>query len=291
MNFIAYSDESYLTGRYKSIATFSFPEKAHSHIRSELFSILKDSDVTEFKWHKLKNAKYRLCALKLIDAVIGFLGRYDVRIDVLIWDTQDSRHRVLGRDDTANFERMFFHLHSQALKRRPREAGWKIYPDRRLEIDWETVSLCLQAVGKRVEVIDLPLLDSFFADSYYQIHEFSEVESHEHPCCQIADLFAGLAVFSKTHYLPFKEWTRKNIPSLRLFQENDPVISNREVNRFDVLKYLNQCCKSEKLGVSLNTFGCLCTRNPSYPINFWHYVPQHEQDKAPSKLEIRKGGD
>ena len=212
MNFIAYSDESYLTGRYKSIATFSFPEKAHSYIRSELFSILKDSGVTEFKWHKVKNAKYRLCALKLIGAVIGSLGRYDARIDVLIWDTRDSRHRVPGRDDTANFERMFFHLHSQALRRRPRNAKWKIYPDRRLDIDWEAVSLCLQAIGRRIEVVELSLLNSFFADSYYQVQEFSQVESHEHPCCQIADLFAELAVFSKTHYLPFKEWTKKNNP-------------------------------------------------------------------------------
>ena len=84
MNFIAYSDESYLSGRYKSIATFSFPEKARSYIRPELLNILRDSDVSEFKWHKVKNAKYRLCAIKLIDAVFSFLGRYDVRIDVLI---------------------------------------------------------------------------------------------------------------------------------------------------------------------------------------------------------------
>ncbi len=289
MNFIAYSDESYSTERFRSIATFSFSEKVYGYIRSELLNILKESDVSEFKWHKLKDAKYRFCALKLVEAVIGFLGKYDVRIDVLIWDTQDSRHQVPGRDDTANFERMFFHLHSQALKRRPRNARWKIYPDRRLEIDWETVALCLQAVGKRIEVIDLPLLNSFFADSYYQIREFSEVESHEHPCCQVADLFAGLAVFSKTHYSPFKEWRKKKIPSLGLFQENDPVISNREVNRFDVLKYLNDCCKKKKLGVSLDTFGCLCTRNPRYPINFWHYEPQHDQDKAPSKKVNLKG--
>jgi len=56
MNFVAYSDESYTTAeRYRSIATFSFPEKAHGHIRSELHNILKDSDVSEFKWHKARN--------------------------------------------------------------------------------------------------------------------------------------------------------------------------------------------------------------------------------------------
>jgi hypothetical protein len=285
MKFIAYSDESYSTAeRYRSVATFSFPMDSHQQIRSELFGILKGSDVSEFKWHKLKDAKHRFCAIKFIEAIMGFLQKHQARIDVLIWDTHDSRHRIQGRDDTANFERMFFHLHNQALKRRPRNASWKIYPDRRLEIDWETVALCLQAVGKRVEVIELPLLNSFFADSYYQIQEFSEVESNEHPCCQVADLFAGLAVFSKTHYRLFKKWTTKEIPSLGLFEQSDPPISNREVNRFEVLKHLNECCKRKRLGVSLDTFGCLRTHNPRYSINFWHYEPQHDRDKAPTRI-------
>jgi hypothetical protein len=284
MDFVAYSDESYSTAeRYRSLATFSFPLRSHQQIRTELLKILRDSDVSEFKWHKLKDAKYRFCAIKFIEAVIGFLGKHDVRIDVLIWDTHDSRHRIVGRDDTANFERMFFHLHGQVLKRRPRNAKWKIYPDRRLEINWDNIAACLKAVGKRVEVIDLPLFNTFFAESYYQIQEFSQVESHEHPCCQVADLFAGVAVFSKTHYRLYKKWTKKKTPRLGLFQENDPAISNREVNRFNVLMYLNECCKRKKLGVSLDTFSCLRTPNPQYPINFWHYEPQHEQDKAPSK--------
>ena len=287
MNFIAYSDESYSTAeRYRSIATFSFAMDYHQQIRSELFSILKESEVSEFKWNKLKDAKYRFCALKFIEAAIGFVGKHDARIDVLIWDTHDSRHRIPGRDDTANFERMFFHLHNQALKRRCRNARWRIYPDRRLDIDWETVALCLQAVGKRIEVIELPLLSSFFADSYYQIQDFSEMESHEHPCCQVADLFAGLAVFSKTHYELFRNWNKQHIPNLNLFENEDLSLSNRELNRFEVLKHLNDCCKSKKLGVSLDTFGCLCTPNPHYPINFWHYEPQHDQDKAPSKMGI-----
>lgn len=250
---------------------------------------MKESEVSEFKWNKLKDAKYRFCALKFIEAVISFIGRHDARIDVLIWDTHDSRHRIPGRDDTANFERMFFHLHSQALKRRPRNAIWKIFPDNRIGIDWETIKQCLRAVGEKAEFIELPLLNEFFLDQYYQIEKFNEVKSEDHPCCQVADLFAGLAVFSKTHYEPFKQWTNRKSPNLDLFPENSLVLSNREDNRFEVLKYLNECCKSRRLGVSLDTFRCLCTRNPRYPINFWHYEPQHEQDKAPSKLEVRKG--
>lgn len=285
MNFVAYSDESYLTAeRYRSIATFSFPAEKHKRVRSELTGILKDSNVSEFKWHKLNNAKYRFCALKFIESVMVLIQKHDARVDVLIWDTHDSRHQIPQRDDTANFERMFFHLHSQALKRPPRNATWEIYPDRRLDIDWDTIARCLQAIGRKEEYTEMPLLGEFFADKYYHIEIFHEVESEEHSCCQVADLFAGLAVFSKTHYEKYKKWTNKGIPNLGLFQEIDLPTTNRDANRFEVLKQLNECCKKRKLGVSLDTFKCLCTPNPRYPINFWHYKPQHDQDKAPTKI-------
>jgi hypothetical protein len=76
MNFIAFSDESYSTAeRYRSIATFSFPEENHKYVRGELTGILKDSNVSEFKWHRLKDAKYRFCAMKLIQAVVGQRGQ------------------------------------------------------------------------------------------------------------------------------------------------------------------------------------------------------------------------
>ena len=42
MNFIAYSDESYSTERFRSIAAFSFSEKVYGYIRSELLNILKE---------------------------------------------------------------------------------------------------------------------------------------------------------------------------------------------------------------------------------------------------------
>jgi hypothetical protein len=285
MNFVAYSDESYLTAeRYRSIATFSFPAEKHKCVRSELTGILNNSNVSEFKWHKLNNAKYRFCALKFIESVMVFIQKHDARVEVLVWDTHDSRHRIPQRDDIANFERMFFHLHSQALKRRPRNATWEIYPDRRLDIDWDTVTRCLQAIGRKEEYTEMPLWGGFFADKYYHIEIFHEVESEEHPCCQVADLFAGLAVFSKTHYEQYKKWANKGIPNLRLFEEIDLLTTNRDANRLEVLKHLNECCKKRKLGVSLDTFRCLCTPNPRYPINFWQYIPQHDQDKAPTKI-------
>jgi len=127
------------------------------------------------------------------------------------------------------------------------------------------------------------LLGSFFTDPYYSIKTLRQVESHKEPCCQIADLFAGLAVFSRTHYDQFERWATRNSPTLGLFPEPAIITSNREENRFQVLYRFNADCKSRKLGVSLESRRCLSTRNPSNPINFWSYEPQHDADKAPTK--------
>jgi hypothetical protein len=245
--------------------------------------ILGESDVSEFKWHKLKTAKYRFCAEKILDALFGALQSFDARVDVVIWDICDSRHRIADRDDVANYGRMYFHLQSQVMKRRPKGSEWCLYPDEQVEIDWKTVNQCLSAVGRHRQYIDSPLFGGFFADRYYQIQELCPVESHRTPCCQVADLFAGLSVFSKIHYDQYEKWIEKDIPSLQLYREEEIETTNREENRFRVLKDFNAECKTRKLGVSLKTRRCLCTPDPNNRLNFWHYEPQHELDRAPQR--------
>jgi hypothetical protein len=282
MDYIAFADESGTGERLTSIASFSFRSDALPAINDQVKGLLAESDVREFKWQKLKNAKYRLCAVKLLDAVWSLIGTTDARIDVLVWDNQDTRHAILGRDDTANFGRMFFHLQSHVLKKRPSNSIWKLFPDEKVEIDWDTVRKCLSAVGRRMEFVESPLFGGFFKDPHYSIDDFRQVQSYQQPCCQIADLFAGLAVFSRTHYDSFERWISR-ATNLGLWDEETLPLSNRMENRFRILQHFNSGCKSRRLGVSLITRRCLYTPLPSNPINFWHYEPQHEQDKAPTR--------
>lgn len=283
MNYAAYSDESGTGERFTCIATLSLLRDKLSGVNSELAELLSESDVTEFKWQKLKDAKYRHCAIKLLDLAWRLLSSADARVDVVVWDNHDARHAVQGRDDAGNFGRMFFHLHSNALRRRPRLSRWHLFPDERVEIDWDTVRACLDAVGQRRDYVKYPLLGDFLADPHYEISEFRQVQSHKEPCCQIADLFAGLAVFSRSHYSLYEQWVSRLAPGLGLWDEPAIDLSNREKNRFRVLEYFNHGCKSRRLGVSLKTFRGLHTPKPSNPINFWLYEPQHEQDRAPTR--------
>ena len=282
MEYTAYTDESYISGeRYRSICSFSFKTEAENDIRKNLLAILNESEVQEFKWQKVKDAKYRFCADKLVNFIVNSLHKFYIRIDVVVWDTHDSRHSIPGRDDDANFERMFFHLLSNSMRRREQKSKWNIYPDEKMGINWNIVHDCLKAVGNWKKYIHSPLFGDFFKGNYYTIQNFREIDSQLFPCCQISDFFGGICVFSKNNYDKYSQWKESQLPSL--FKQESPQLTNREEFRFEVMDNLNIQCKKRKLGVSLKRKKCFSTPNPNNPINFWYYKPQHEMDSAPTK--------
>ncbi|MCT7973665.1 DUF3800 domain-containing protein [Laspinema olomoucense] len=285
MQYVSFADESYLDG-FKSIAAFSLKSDNLSQINLEFNALLSESNVREFKWQKLKDAKYRFCAEKLIDIVWKLINTDEARVDVIMWDINDSRHKIKHRDDSANYGRMFYHLHKYSLKRRPESSTWKLYPDEGVSVDWDTVNECLSAHGQQRNCISLPLFESYFSGTHYTIADFQEVKSHKEPCCQVADLFAGMSLFSRTNYDVYEKWCDFTSPILSLFPNEKPKMTNAQNERFLVLQYFDEGCKTRNLGVSLKKNRCLQTPNPKNPINFWFYRPQHEMDKAPTKKKV-----
>ena len=285
MEYTVYSDESYISAeRFRSIGAVSFPKGFGDEIKESLEEILKSSGVTEFKWKKLKNAKYRFCAEKLIHYLFKNIFLKELRIDVLIWDTHNSRHNMIGRNDTANFERMFFHLMKNLMTRREKEAHWYIYPDERMDIDWETIQSCLESAGKWREYFENPLFGDVFSEQFFNIRKLSQVNSEKTPPCHMADLFAGMAVFSKNYYHKYCEWCEEADQQQCLFPtKEEPEFSKSQGERFYILKCFVEKCKQKKMGVSVKTNRCLYTPDPRKPINFWHYIPQHTDDNAPVK--------
>jgi len=285
MEYIAYSDESHVTAhRYRSIAMFSVPIQHKTEIVGRLTDDLSSSNISEFKWKKLDGAKYRHCALKLIDSVMHSVRRLNARVDTIIWDTYDKRHTIKNRDDNANFERMFFHLHRKAFQRREKKAKWRVRPDERMGVDWHTIRDCLGSVGRRQKLVHSPLFGDFFSDPHYNVVDLKEIDSKKAPCCQVADLFAGMAVFSRVNHKVFWRWSSQQVPSLGLFPDEELNLSRSDTERFPVLDYLNRLCKRHSLGVSLKSQGGLHTYDPKNPLNFWLYKSQHEADQAPVKI-------
>jgi hypothetical protein len=88
MEYIVFTDESSITdSRFQSLSAFSLPFTHYDELKSIVNKILKESNVTEFKWQKLKDAKNFFCAEKLINFLFQNIHTCNLRVDTIIWDT------------------------------------------------------------------------------------------------------------------------------------------------------------------------------------------------------------
>jgi len=174
------------------------------------------------------------------------------------------------------------------MQRREGGAEWDLSPDKRQDIDWKTIRSCLANVGAWRRYFEHPLLRESFSTRFFTVRTLRDVDSADTPLCQLADFFAGIAAWSRTNADKILRWLRESTGQQHLF-EQEPAISESASDRarLPVLRHFYERCKRGRLGVSLASCGYLRTRDPSRPLNFWHYVPQHEHDKAPTK-DVRR---
>ena len=290
--FSAYSDEAYIADRFQSVSVVTFESESESSLVAELTDSLKESNITEFKWSKLRQARDRFAAIKLVDFVVYHAISDDIRVDTLIWDTEDARHNIQGRDDTENLQRMYYHLFRNVLQERwPVDSTWDLFPDENSALDWPRFEEFLDRVAIGVELKG----DLFDPTDFrvvllreFHIENVQEVSSREVPFSQIADLFAGMGAFSHTYFATYKKWCQEDSGQLSLLNNHSSSVSDSDLSPGEaekclVLSHLNKLCKKNKLWVGLESSRGLKTYNPKYPINFWLYQPQHPDDKAPIK--------
>ena len=272
---IAFSDEScWNTGRYRSISVASMPTEHHSEVEGTLERVFRQnrSREMEFKWSSRWSFVKVELATALVDTVLGDL-REQLRIDTIIWDTQDVRHRSIAVDDGANFEIMYFQVSKHVLRRWGGSAVWALRPDRQRDLDREMLDRALTGVVSRLR--QLPNQDS----GAPRISSVTSVDSRQHRTIQIADLFSGLSAFSWKHGNEYRRWrtSTTGVPKLFAVETPEPTWTARGELRHRVLDHVwrrvGRSLKPDSLGLE--------TANPLSPINFWLSRPQHHRDKAP----------
>jgi len=279
---IAFSDDSkHVEGRFNSLALVSLRHDHYKQIESIIKDILKDSSITdEFKWEKLRTAKYRYAALRMID--FTFQNQDKLRVDVLIWDLEDRRHKgIAGRDDAQNLVRMYYHLVSTTFSKRwpIQNVLWEWYPDEQSDVDWGTLQDCIQNKKHRC-VQDLFKINPQFQT--VSIRKITPSSSKDYPLIQLADLFAGMGSYSWGSYQRFRDW-KSNVSGQRSFFSNGEAqgFSNSERERFQVVDYFDRKSKKSRLQIGLKSTNGFKSHKPEVSINFWLYEPQHPLDRAP----------
>ena len=282
---LAFSDDSgHEDGRYNSLGLITLPFIRHKELRTEFGSLLFDSGIkNEFKWQNVYSARYKFAVENLYEFIFSYLD--ELRIDVLIWDMEDSRHKgIIGRDDNANLCKMYYHLLANVLRTRwSVDSSWLWKPDKQSSINWRTLGNCL--VNKKYRVIS----DLFGVNEgtflRLGLKRIQPTNSEEEEFIQIADYFAGMGAYSYGHFEKYKHWLNLTRGQSSLFDNGDDFkkLSGTEETRFPLLESFINKCKKFGLKISLEKTGGLRTHDPKNHVNFWIYQPQHIYDKAPTR--------
>jgi hypothetical protein len=281
---VAYSDETHHNvGRFKGIGVVTAALNHATQASEEVKAILATANVNELKWEKLRTARDRLAAIRITDWLFTKINV--LRVDVLTWDIEDPRHRLHGRDDVANMQRMYHHLMNNVLRRYPAGCTWKLYPDEQDSIDWDQVHDFLDGAGMRSRfqknVSALTYRMRFEKD--FRVVQIVPSKSEVEPLIQVADLLAGMAAFSRMHIATYRKWKDRESGQDHLFDKKEQTFSGGEREKCAVLSDFRHRCHRCTLPVSLESTNGLQTRDPRIPLNFWHYEPQREADKAPTR--------
>ncbi|NPE30047.1 DUF3800 domain-containing protein [Methanococcoides sp. SA1] len=280
---LAFSDDSkHESGVYNSLSVVTIEKNQYEELSNDFQRIMRNTQIgSEFKWIKLRSANYRFAAINLIDFV--FNNRAKIRIDTIIWNLEDSRHKdIIGRDDNENLVRMYYHLISTTTGKRwpKKDVVWNWYPDQQSCVNWETHKDCITTKKYKNAQGLFEIVPEF---ENVDINEIVPSDSKEYCFIQIADFFAGIASYSYGEFVNYKNWATTQSKQIRLFGSKYTIkdFSNRQRERFKIMQYLNSRCKGCSLQVAFNSKLGFFSHNPDSFINFWLYEPQHYMDKAP----------
>lgn len=283
-----HTDES-ASGRFKSICAISGFNDRLVELENKLKEKLNFYNLSELKFTDVRTHKPKIeCAKDFISIAVDYASKQKIRIEVIIWDLYDSRHSVPGRDDKGNLERMYFHL-LRNIAEKWKVFNCKFYPDEHSEYEYQKIIRYLNKtkVPRRKEPYILAL---FREESIpFNFIEVKQQKSEKQPLIQLADIFAGFACFSREKSDEFKIYKnqKENKKQPSLFTENidktELELKKANLNRFQIIEFIKESFERKGISVSLNKNNYLKTFDPAIPVNFWHYEPQGDYDKAPTK--------
>lgn len=262
--YAGYADEAhYNVGRYRGLALVSMPAAKALALCAEVVAILQESRATESKWEKVRSAKSRFTAQKLLRWTVDHALAGSLRINVLTWDTGTSEDQRQGTHHVKRLRSMYLHLFTCVLQTRwPDAHRWRLYPDEQQALDWHAMEHDLRNAVHHEPARPI------------EVERIVPCVSHDEPFVQIADLFAGLGVFSREGYDDYERWLcapheDRDEPA---GEQEPPVrLSGSLRQRCLILDEFYTECKLRGLPVSLRTNRGLRTYDVHTPIAFaWH---------------------
>lgn len=287
---LIFSDESGWEGtnRFGSLAKVSGTYEHTKELNSTLKDVLKKYNKSEIKFKAVDGHTTKKIAIEFLDIGFEFLRYAKIKVHVLVWDKHDSRHAVPNRCDIENMKRMYYHNMKVVLKDWNVNTEWEFYPDEFTQINWhdDIVKYIENTNFKPNNKFQLELFEVFNGMSFPTIRNTKELVSTAYPIIQLADLYAGLIRTSRKESECFNQFyqNKKNGLQMSLFGvEPQLKISNSLRPKFEVMCHFKEVSDKYKFGINFSDCKYFKTFHSHNNINIWHYIPQGEHDKAPTK--------
>jgi len=288
-------------GRYRGIGVLSGSQKGLHALRAILAPLCGRHPI---EWKKIRNSGRASVAKSLVNAVVDAARSGAIRVDVLLWDTEDRRHAVPDRDDRKNLGIMYYHVLKHVAASWSGAAVWGFYPDRLSCMDWDTLVDCLRhAPLERKRSLRTPVIFDL-GGIRLSLGDFNQTDCSIDPLLQVADIFAGMGRESRDHSSELAKCMqllrRIDDPTGQMGfafgpspEDLETVTSEGLRHKLSVIAHLKHVCGIHRFGLSLRD-GYLRTYRRSTPVNYWWWKSQHPLDRAPTKqtriAEARRPG-
>jgi hypothetical protein len=239
-----YSDESsYNYGAVRGVGAVRARLNDTSRLDVELADLLEASGVHELKWEKVRTARTTFAAEKALAWALDHALGGDLWIETLTWEVASAAASRARRPSLANLRDGYTTLLASVMARQTQRGDparrWRIVPDEQTAVPWTRIQ---EALPLATDIIP--------------------ARSEAHPLIQLADLFIGLAAFSRTAYDAYERW------QCALDGANPVAIPGSQAYRFALLDDFYTTCVRRLPGISLQTRRGLYTWRADAPIQF-----------------------
>lgn len=238
---VAYTDEThYNVGRIRGLGMVSVRAADAATLAGEVRQLLDASGVGECKWEHVRSARTNFAAAKLLEWAVEQALDEKLRVDTLTWDATNQETDAHALPHMRRLHHMYTALLGTILPQRwPPDARFHILPDEQQALRWERIT-----------------------SSLTHIADVAPAHSDAEPLIQVADLFVGLATYSRDAYDTYERW-------LAAPSDTRPSLSASDRYRCHLLDDFFTLCKLRNLHVSLRTNRGLRTYDASPPLCFW----------------------
>lgn len=285
---LIFSDESGWDNdnRYASLALVSGTFDNTNELNSQLKNILKKHDKEEIRFSKIKNNNSVNIAYSFLERGFEYLISSKIKVHILVWDKHDSRHDVIGRCDIENLKMMYYKVLLVLKRHWNVNTSWEFYPDEFTAINWSNdIVEFLRNTPLQKKIQHPQLFEAFEQVIFPKYRIVQELVSTKYPIIQLADLYAGIIRTSRNYSEDFFKWYtfKKTTEQPTLFKVDEPNISKSIIPKFELMYKFKNKADRFKMGVNLSDKKYFSKNHKKLNLFIWHYEPQREDDKAPTK--------